>query len=121
MRDVQLKVTVRGFLALAGEEDRNRRSETIGGIRVLGIDQLVDQFCRFERPLTAVEIEAVFRDISRAFRLRAGRIVARLPQWRPRIWSDQPAREQRRSSQATCVSTTLTLASGRKAQALSEG
>ena len=67
LRDVQLKVTVRGFLALAGEEDRNRRSETIGGIRVLGIDQLVDQFCRFERPLTAVEIEAVFRDISRAF------------------------------------------------------
>jgi len=67
LRDVQLKVTVRGFLALAGEEDRNRRSETIGGIRVLGIDQLRRPVLPIERPLTAVEIEAVFRDISRAF------------------------------------------------------
>jgi len=46
---------------------KNDGSETIGGIRVLGIDQLVDQFYRFERPLTTVEIETVFRDVSRAF------------------------------------------------------
>jgi hypothetical protein len=67
LRDAQPEVTVRGFLALAGEQDRSRHSETIDGLRVLGIDQLVVQFCRFERPLSAVEVETVLRDISLAF------------------------------------------------------
>jgi hypothetical protein len=67
LRDAQLEVTVRGFLALAGEQDRSRHSETIEGLRVLGIDQLVEQLCRFERPLSAVEVETVLRDISVAF------------------------------------------------------
>jgi hypothetical protein len=67
LRDGQPQVTVRGFLALAGEQDRNRPSETVDGIKVLGVDQLVDQFCRFGRHLTTVEVETVLRDISLAF------------------------------------------------------
>jgi hypothetical protein len=64
LRDAQKEITVRGFLALAGEQDRSRHSETIGDLRVLGIDQLVEQFSRFARPLSAVEVETVLRDIS---------------------------------------------------------
>jgi hypothetical protein len=67
LRDAQQEVTVRGFLALAGEEDRSRRSETIDDLRVLGIDQLVEQFDRFARPLSTSEVETVLRDISLAF------------------------------------------------------
>jgi hypothetical protein len=60
-------VTVRGFLALAGEQDRNRPWETVDGIKVLGVDQLVEKFCRFEQRLTTVEVEAALRDICLAF------------------------------------------------------
>jgi hypothetical protein len=67
LRDAQPQVTVRGFLALAGEQDRNRPSETVDGIRVLGVDQLVEKFCGFERRLTTVEVETVLRDICVAF------------------------------------------------------
>ena len=67
LRDAQPQVTVRGFLALAGEQDRNRPSETVDGIRVLGVDQLVEKFGRFEQRLATVEVEAALRDISLAF------------------------------------------------------
>jgi len=67
LRDAQPQVTVRGFLALAGEQDRNRPSETVDGIRVLGVDQLVEKFCGFERRLTTVEVETLLRDICVAF------------------------------------------------------
>ncbi len=66
LRDAQPQVTVRGFLALAGEHDRNRPSETVDGIKVLGVDQLVEKFCRFEQRLTTVEVEAALRDVSLA-------------------------------------------------------
>jgi len=67
LRDAQPQVTVRGFLALAGEQDRNRPSEAVDGIKVLGVDQLVERFCRFEQRLTSVEVEAALRDVSLAF------------------------------------------------------
>ena len=67
LRDAQPQVTVRGFLALAGERDRSRASETVDGMKVLGIDQLVEKFCRFERRLTTLEVEAALRDVSLAF------------------------------------------------------
>jgi hypothetical protein len=67
LRDAQPQVAVRGFLALAGEQDRNRLSETVDGIKVLGVDQLVERFCRFEQRLTTVEVEATLRDVSLAF------------------------------------------------------
>jgi len=73
MRDAQLVVPVRGFLALAGEQDRNRRSETVDGIRVLGVDQLVEKFSRFEQRLTTVEVETALRDISLTFPPAGGR------------------------------------------------
>jgi len=67
LRDAQPQVTIRGFLALAGEQDRNRPPETVDGITALGVDQLVAKFCRFGRRLTAVEVETALRDISVAF------------------------------------------------------
>jgi roadblock/LC7 domain-containing protein len=67
MHDAELVVTVRGFLALAGEQDRNRPSETVDSIKVLGMDQLVEKFSRFEQRLTTVEVETALRDISLAF------------------------------------------------------
>jgi hypothetical protein len=67
LRDAHPQVTVRGFLALAGEHDRNRPSETVDGIKVLGVDQLVEKFGRFETHLTTVEVEAVLRGICIAF------------------------------------------------------
>jgi hypothetical protein len=67
LRDAQPQVTVRGFLALAGEQDRDRASESVDGIKVLGVNQLVERFCRFEQRLTTVEVEATLRDVSLAF------------------------------------------------------
>lgn len=73
MHDAELVVTVRGFLALAGEQDRNRPSETVDGIKVLGMDQLVEKFSRFEQRLTTVEVETALRAISLAFPPAGGR------------------------------------------------
>ena len=67
LHDAQPQVTVRGFLALAGDQDRNRSSETVDGIKVLGVDQLVEKFCRFQRRLTTAQVEAALRDVSLAF------------------------------------------------------
>ena len=73
LRDAQPQVTVRGFLALAGEQDRNRPSETVEGIRVLGMDQLVEKFSCFEQRFTTVEVETTLRAISLAFPPAGGR------------------------------------------------
>jgi hypothetical protein len=78
LRDAQPQVTVRGFLALAGERDRNRPSEPVDGIKVLGVDQLVNQFCRFGRHLTTVKVETVLRDVSLAFPPAQATELARL-------------------------------------------
>ena len=67
LRNAQLQVTVRGYLALAGEQDRSRPPDTVDDIRVLGVDQLVEHFRRFGQRLTTVEVETALRDISLAF------------------------------------------------------
>ena len=73
IRDAELVDTVRGFVALAGEQDRNRPSETVEGIRVLGMDQLVEKFSCFEQRFTTVEVETTLRAISLAFPPAGGR------------------------------------------------
>lgn len=67
LRDAQLEVIVRGFIALAGEQDRNRPSEAVDGIRVVGVDHLAGQFSRFGPRLDPVEVETALRDVSLAF------------------------------------------------------
>jgi roadblock/LC7 domain-containing protein len=76
LRDAQPQVTVRGFLALAGEQDRNRPSETVDGIRVLGVDQLVEKFGRSNNAWPPSRLKRHFETSASPSHLLRNQIVA---------------------------------------------
>ena len=54
-----VKVSVRGYLVLVGDDDRDRRSEDLGDIRVLGVERLVSRLAGGRPDLDGPAIAAI--------------------------------------------------------------
>jgi hypothetical protein len=60
-------VTVQGFMALVGAQDRGRGYDAVRNVGIIGLDHIVDKIRQLECQLTTAQAEEVFRTLSLAF------------------------------------------------------
>lgn len=72
-----LKVAVRGYLVLTGEADRDRTSQDIGDLRILGVNRLRQRLSTGRGDLTPELIAALAEALQRAFPPASAPVVAR--------------------------------------------
>ena len=67
LRDLPYPIVVRGFLALTGEKDRSREEVLVDGVRLIGVDILLDRLLRARAELSPQKVGAVCETLEAAF------------------------------------------------------
>ena len=62
-----VNVSVRGYLVLTGELDRDRESASVGDLRILGVDRLVGRLSKVKGDLAGDLVDAIAHTLDTAF------------------------------------------------------